>query len=251
MNGLSVASEGPDFEPVCTIRLCTRITQKLNRKDLASQVNIMWFHVRRILGRIMDGVALDTEEVVMVTSVKSEVAPALSGQKRPSRVSRGGLGPTLPSIPETQPLTTTGSPSGSRILIRKRSNLASVEEKGRGTDAGPQSESNIFVRGETRGSEGEDESDAVPTGASDQPVEGAPHSELEGQGLGSVDPDPQSGGSTSSLEDFGKTGKGHVSLPMGPPGYNPLYYSSIKEKPTGVKGIGGYFNLTVNNMRVK
>ncbi|WAR14249.1 STK4-like protein [Mya arenaria] len=225
---------------LCTSKLCLWVIQKLEGKDLPMQINMVWIHIRGLLGRILDGVSVEAEDIVipevLTRGTKLHV-------KRPSRTSTTRLPLSLPSIPENE---TIGSPNNSRPLSRKKSNLASVEENKSqkpvhtGTDSievkqeaeaavtSPTEDftdksGTIFahVRPETR-DESEDVGDALPTGQQEG-------HDLEGPGSGG-----SSGDYTPSFVQ--PRGRGNKSLPMD--GFkDPQYFISVKEKPTGIKGI--------------
>lgn len=229
---------------ICEIKICAAI-KSLVENDLSTRMKTLWFQLRRKLARIIEG-----GEEEMIESPREYMSGEDSIKRRPSRASASHTN-TLPSIPEATSLSMTPSTSrsGSRILRRKISNLPNVDERVQGPSSGAAAlnneaggheaavvqgfEDKVHRSGDlidskyrssvTLYSRAEiiDESDAIPTFSE----------EGSAQSMGS--------GSTDGSGQFGlEPGRQYQSLPMGPPRGGDPYYPSVKDKPTGKKGIG-------------
>ncbi|XP_045168675.2 uncharacterized protein LOC128545948 [Mercenaria mercenaria] len=229
---------------LCEIRICK--TMKIAAENnIGMHMKTLWFQVRKKLARILDD---GEEDIVQQQTPVDEPKP-----RRPSKGLSSFSGP-LPSIPEgTQLSLTSSSRSSSRVLHRKKSNLANVEEQEKSVSSEEGSSWGAAVV-EAAGAQGVEEIDDESSEAVDSKhglenastkisysrpeipdeADAIPTSSEEGseESTGSV--------STEGSGQFGIiTGAGRYrSLPMGPPGQGEPYFPSFKDRPTGKKGIG-------------
>ena len=212
---------------MCEIRICNTI-KLVAENNIVMHLKTLWFQVRKKLARILDNMEEDIVQQQETVSEEPKVPV-----RRPSKPLSSFSGP-LQSIPEGTPLALNStSRSGSRVLRRKRSSLAYVDEQGQTEDeAGvedqqeevdskhglsPGRSSTLYSRAEIP-----DESDALPASSEEGSVESTASTSTEGSG--------QFGIATVAAR--------FSSLPMGPPGQGEPYFPSFKDRPTGKKGIG-------------
>ena len=226
-----------DDRSVCEIQLCGKVKLMLGGASITSQLALMWFKIRKALARIIDGVVEEFDDIGPVdpTTGFPPVAP-IPSTTGTNAVSHTPLGPTksapggrsmkggsrLPSIPEGQ-----ASPNASRVLVRKVSDLTKVEE----------------TQARSKDSTGVPD---PPDQQSASPVT-LPRPEQTENSI--EDPKSRSDDEESEPESgrFGKKYR-YTSLPMGPPGSNSTYLPSLKEKPTGIRGIGKLWTRLINKM---
>jgi len=228
-----------------------KITSQFGGKDFSAHINIMWFEVKRKLARITGCVSEDRDEDTAPDKEKtSSLVRRPSTNKKPSN---------LESIKEGVPLST--SPSNSRSLRRKPSNLSSVAERlhSQGGRSSLSDDSTIALLKEGAASlelaqrlpdvpstEAQAAGAAPPTSEQQATTTTLPYTRAESSSEEneaqptSVPDDLSSGGSAGSSGQFG--GQRHASLQaFGYAGAANAYYPSMKEKPTGIKGIGKRF----------
>lgn len=211
----------------CKIQLCQRVRLILDGASISAQLGLMWFKIRKMLARFIDGIPEELEDEVEVKpppNSNSHVDSSLPSMRRPSLIKPM----TLPSIPEGGQLPSQApAHNSSRVLVRKPSSLATVAERQNGSQTGDGLQicyksivHNVMVPAEMQ-----------QVGESEAGFEQA--SSLADSH------------SVTSDEDSFKNDRGITSLPTDPPGKgkkNP-YYPSMKEKPTGIRGIGQLFIL--------
>lgn len=225
---------------MCNIKLCMKVITILGGKDISMQLNIMWFTIRKILARIIDGV--NEEDVESEVIAKPEQVQSATSTKPVTRRTSTMHQPLM-SIPEGEQLCLSNgsSPSSSRVLRRKPSKLsiqcsipvpndlsesATVQAANASSVAG-QATNASNAAGSVTSSHNTEKSLYARAECEESSIEKEDEPKLP------VDRD--TGGHTVFESKY-------VSLPMNPPKQTSPYFMSIKEKPTGIRGIGMYIS---------
>jgi len=185
----------------CDLKLCLNIKQLLKGQELGSQIKMVWHHARKMLGCLLDGISLE--------GLISQKTPDLVKTRgmRNRKISRAPPS-ALVSIPEARPL----SPQPNQAPAETATVAAEGDE-----------EMVVCSRPELvsqSDSDDETQSDALPTGHVQEAVSSPSSSNCSGDYTSG----PTNKGRMTSLQP------GRVS--------DQQYFTSVKDRPTGIKGIG-------------